>query len=181
MKIGLSMFFKLRPRNVKPMGKAKSWLVVCANLELKLKTINSHLTIPHLYALSNITMCDTPDGNGKYHNSRCIRRTFPNCGVAKKLTSLNSLNKETSVTWSMWELVSQEIKKATSTTSTIVKKRMLVTKPGKMGDLINELEKELEPFPEHLFNKDWQNDQLQMLRKNLPPKSTLSILDRRVR
>ena len=39
------------------------------------------------------------------------------------------------------------------------------------------MEKGLKPFPEHLFNKDWQNDQLQLLRHNLPNKSTLSILD----
>ena len=169
------------------MGKAKlvgCLCEYCTNLQLKLKVINTHQsakqaeTIPNLYSLCNITLCkDKKPSGSKYHHPSCMNRKCPDCGVRKLHNFLDPLEDtlDMEITWKRWELVTQEVKKGNTINK--VKKRGLVCKTKTMRVLLAELEKEIEPFPEHLFNKDWQNDQLQNLRQNMPNNAILSILD----
>ena len=183
--ISFSKFCQMRPRHIKTMGKAKlagCLCEYCANLKLKLDTINTHLamkqspTVTDLYALSNSTLCEKGPSS-KYHLPRCVQRECRDCGVDKIDTILKPFRdtEVQSVSWKRWELVVEEVKTKNSTKT--VKKRALVSKTGTVEELITELKEELRPFSEHLFIKDFQAHQLQELRQNLPQGSAMSILD----
>ena len=170
----------------KHMGKAK--LIVCqceycTNLQLKLKIINSYLaaeqkpTTQDLYSLSNNSMCQKSPDN-KYHQPSCLKQTCVNYGVCKLHNNyLEELSKvkDMDITWKHWELVPREI--VSKSKKSIIYMRCLVTKIRRMAIFIEELNKEFKPFPEHLFTKDWQNEQLQSLRTNMTKNTLLSILD----
>ncbi|KAJ8042545.1 hypothetical protein HOLleu_13627 [Holothuria leucospilota] len=183
VKIGLAKFNSLRSKHVKPMSAAKFAGCVCeycANFDLKVKAINTHLVAKQLspikdtYEFSALTMCPKPD-DSKFHKPECLKRTCTDCGVHQLDGKFAALRDNgMAVHWKRWELVKQVVKGETCKS---VKKRALLFKSGSMEELLGELMEEADPFPAHLFTKDWQNAQLQVLRSNLPQKSVLGILD----
>lgn len=58
-----------------------------------------------------------------------------------------------------------------------VKKRTLVEKVGTFANMVKEFKDELHPFAQHLFNKDWQNDQERILQRNLQVDEALGIFN----
>ena len=99
-----SKFAQLHPRYVKLQQKPQlvgCMCEYCANIQIKLKTLNSHLAAAHLesikdhYALSELTLCPKQDDQ-KYHHPKCIARTCKKCGTKKLLIHVDILVRENS-------------------------------------------------------------------------------------
>lgn len=85
------------------------------------------------------------------------------------------VNPAKKVEWKCWQMV--ETTCCTNQIEKQVKKRGLVVKSGTVTDLVKELKDEMEPFAEHLFNKDWQHQQEYNLRMKLGTDEVLGIFD----
>lgn len=185
IKISLSKFFLLRPLHIKTQKEANyrgCLCEYCENITLKLKVINAHLAavkvppIKDIYHFASITMCDKLDAD--FHHPQCVLRKCTNCGISQLDRHIEPLlHTETqNVEWKRWELITQKVQKGVDKLVD-VRTRTLIVKSGNMSELITELKEEGIPFAEHLFNKGWQNKQLQLIRSNLPQDSCLCILD----
>ena len=71
------------------------------------------------------------------------------------------------IKWSKWELV--KVGK-----STWMEK---VSKSGSVPECVTELLKELGPLYRHIFNSEWQRDQFQRLKENLPDDWAIATMD----
>lgn len=185
VKISISKFFQLRPKHVKTQQRSRyrgCLCEYCTNVSLKLKVINTHLSsvdtpqFNGVYDIVNATMCEKPP-NQDFHHPDCVKRKCELCGVGKLDDRLSPLMAQGSkaVQWQKWDLVMQQVQ--SGATKPDVRKRALVTKTGDLQTMLKELQNEVNMLSEHLFNKDWQNTQLQYLRSNLPKDSCLCILD----
>lgn len=172
IKISLSKFFLLRPLHIKTQKEANyrgCLCEYCENITLKLKVINTHLAavkvppIKDIYHFASITMCDKLDAD--FHHPQCVLRKCTNCGISQLDRHIEPLlHTETqNVEWKRWELITQKVQKGVDKLVD-VRTRTLIVKSGNMSELITELKEEGIPFAEHLFNKGWQNKQLQLIR-----------------
>lgn len=103
----------------------------------------------------------------------CIKRNCESCGIKhfrKHCQSFGDQERSKPIIWKKWSTVE---KKKTKT----VKRKALVTLEKNVGDLLQELEKELESYSLHLFNWHWQAAQFRTIRSNLPNKWILNVWD----
>lgn len=167
-KISLRTFYRMLPKNVLTSHKQKFQQCLCeycTNIDLKIKQLNTVLEgnkIEGRDALSESSLCPVP-------TLACSNRTCPNCGVDKVRTSILQLvDKSQSIKWEIWKMV--EVEKGG-------KRREKVQRQGNVGDLVEELMTELEPFSKHLLNFRWQYQQVRDIQSKLPSTWALVILD----
>ena len=110
-----------------------------------------------------------PPSNSRPENLQlkieAINHIKPNCGIHKLDIKLASLLDDTSgiVERKRWQMVVTAC--YTNKVAKQLKKRKRQIQSGNIGDFVQQLKKETEPFAEHLFNKDWQNHQETVLTK----------------
>ncbi|XP_071507484.1 uncharacterized protein [Diadema antillarum] len=181
--VSAGMFYSYRPKHVKTRGQAKyigCLCEYCENINLKIQAINSlHKgTFKDGYDVVKATMCPKPPEWDFNHHS-CISRKCKKCGVdmldQRLQPILADLDKTMIVKWKRWTIIKTtcHTKKGTKE----VKKRKPIEKQGTVQDLVKELKEEIDPFSEHLFNKDWQGNQEKNLRKNLQMNEVLGVYD----
>ena len=74
-------------------------------------------------------------------------------------------------------MIESTIQKKKTKTTSIIKKRSIITKTGTLDEFIKELKTEASPHALHMFNKDWQQKQYKELKNKLEPGSVISIMD----
>lgn len=182
LKIGLTKFAALRPRNIKPVGSIKfqgCLCTYCCNVDLKVAALNKLANsysmksmFEGVYGVYNATMC--PKGTQKYHKSSCIQRRCGSCGVhllIDQLTPLIQQHGGKEISWRKWE------RKTVNAGGKDVVRQELVTKTGKLEDCISELQDEVEPLSTHLFHAMWQHSQYSQLKSSLPKGWVLMVAD----
>ena len=130
--------------------------------------------------ISDATLCGNP-------NMACINRSCNDCGIQKLDEILEPLNglKKISVTWLKWRNV-QVSNKTTAGTSKKKSKPVLKKSKfhkefekqnGTLQELIEEMKASVETLSLHLFNYKWQYSQFNQIKKNLPEKTLLMVID----
>ncbi|XP_033630608.1 uncharacterized protein LOC117292604 [Asterias rubens] len=179
--VSAGIFYSLRPKNVKTKAQAKyvgCLCEYCENINLKIEAVNSiHKgTFKDGYDVIRTTMCPKPPGCDFNHPS-CITRKCTKCGVDKMDQRLHPIlaDPNKSIKWKRWTMVTTTCftKKGTKQ----VKKRKPIEMKGTAMDLVTELKTEIHPFSEHLFNKDWQNNQQKNLLNNIHMDEVLGVYD----
>ena len=184
VKIGRSAFCRLRPHHVKPQREGKYYGCLCEqceNVRLKVVALDQYLQTNDKHELKltdaqtcvNITLCNKPEGK-RFHQLSCIKRKCKSCGIKhfrNHFQSLGDQERSKPITWKKWSTVEKKLKNKT------VKRKALVTLQKNVGDLLQELEKELESYSLHLFCWHWQAAQFRTIRSNLPKKWILNVWD----
>lgn len=179
--VSRATFYKHRPKHVRTMQAAKysgCLCEYCENVNLKLTVINRLQPgcVKDAYELVSYTMCDRAV-DMQFNKPACIKRTCNECGVDKLDSKLGPILKDPTkeIEWKCWEMVFTTC--YSNNVAKQVKKRGLVTKTGTITAFVSELKGELQPFTEHLFNKDWQHKQELILRAKLRKDEVLGIFD----
>jgi hypothetical protein len=187
IKIGFTMFRKIKPENVRKISETsrRSCLCqVCCNVALKVDALKNHtktiktpanteqLTSIELNKdrLSNETMCPYQD----LPNAQCLNRTCNDCGTQKMTEYLKPIIDECQdekVTWFKWE--STEINKDNKIKRCV----SCVPKEHSFPEFLTEMKKDLELYPGHIFRAKWQQKQMTNCIKNLKPGSVAMVMD----
>ena len=172
--ISFSKFKKLKPASVLPFtaNKYRECLCeYCANIDLKLKTLNSLLLpekrIRDRYELNRITICKTDD-NGASKSIGCNNRACNDCGIHLfqayiESSLLPEVCKEQEITYEEW---------------TMNNGRMLkVTKKTTCREFEGIIQTALIPFSKHLLNAKWQWEQYKSISTEVPADTVVLCLD----
>ena len=131
---------------------------ICLNPILKVSRLNS---LSHKSESMRKLLKESMSGFEGVPHLLCVDRQCCECGTACVVRRLKEEFGELvqkSVSWSRWEVVKQ------GRTSRVEK----VKRSGMVGDCTAELGQELGPLCRHVFNAEWQRQQLQLLKANLP-------------
>ena len=171
-KLKISKFSSIRPKHVRPQREAKLFqclCIYCTNIDLKVESINKLKDLParikDKYALLNETMCP-PEENG-FHARACVDRLCEKC--PKTIPSVATVNNATVISWRQWERCNMQ--------GSLTKRMDIRQKTGTVGELLEDLRKDLEPFARHLFTAKWQQDQLSKLTRDPPQGTMITIMD----
>ena len=170
LNVSLRSFHRHKPKDIKSVRKMKfrqCLCEICLNPKLKVSSLNqlSHKS-ESVCELLNESMC----GFEGVPHLLCVDRKCCECGTACVMRRLKEEFGELvqkSVSWSRWEVVKQ------GRTSRVEK----VKRSGMVGDCTAELGQELGPLCRHVFNAEWQRQQLQLLKANLPTGWVLATCD----
>ncbi|XP_053391572.1 uncharacterized protein LOC123539851 [Mercenaria mercenaria] len=181
LKVSLSQFRKLRPKEVLTVKHQKFMSCLCEyclNAQFKIDSINQamkyhkiDLEIESKYHAVAITLCDKLTGNSE---RSCLERKCEECGTSKLKTFLNPLiqaDDSKEHTWKKWKLG------LVGTASKSVKRQILVEEKGSLSALIDELLECLEMLALHLFTARWQYKQFNDISKNVPENVVVTIAD----
>ena len=176
VKMGLSKFAAMRPQHIKLRSQVKyrgCLCEYCANMEHKITAINrvahrhnlkSPLTT--VKSLSKITLCDK--GDSQFHKIECIERRCSQCGVNKiteRLQNLLDAEHGDDLPWKKWERDPDS------------KKMILKAKNTNLVTIIEDLEKDAEPYAQHLFSASWQASQYAAISKQVPEGCIVMVYD----
>lgn len=184
VKLGYTLFTRLRPKNVRLISSRfldTCQCVCCLNVRLKLLAVNrlisktpslpSDLRVEDENALYNKLMC--AKGENKFHKPDCIQRECRNCSQRKEalqrhfqpLLSAN-LGK---LSWSRWTRGDGG--------------REPIVQTDTIQVLLDELIQDVvapyksTTFIQHLFTAFWQHDQYHLLKKQLKVGQVLVVMD----
>jgi hypothetical protein len=182
VKISRSKFASLRPANVKPQSKHtlnQCLCEYCANLELKLQVLHKLCNANRSknirkkigqdrYSVVDFTLCPKPEGL-RYHRRVCLERKCKDCGTKFLKKALAPMQSKTKVKWNSWGTTKVKWNSwGTITTSDGKEHKGLVQNETSSTQLIEELCKEVESMPGHLFNASWQYRRFTNLLEKLP-------------
>ena len=180
--ISYDKFAKLRPSNVKTMGKNTFFTCLCeycTNVEMKLTSLKSfsstkrltHSVPENKYEASRLTLCEKENNHYKVE---CLHRSCRNCGIQQldnKFQPLTEQYGEHMITWRMWENQRTVFNGKTST------RKMLKEHKTTINVLISNLKDDIATFSLHLANAQWQSLQFEHLRQNIPKEWILYVMD----
>ena len=188
IKIGLSKFMDLRPKNVRKLSlKHRQFCLCpyCLNIKYKIIAINKAVVENNLpidmkvedeHAFLDVLLCKKAKGK-KFHRRECV---FGKCDTCKDVHSqimahyeeFLTLDKE--VSWNYWGRSECEDGKI---------RRIMMTYKKTPADLVNDLVQDVvRPMQgitimEHMFVAAWQSEQFQELKNNLPTGWVLLLMD----
>lgn len=186
IKIGISKFCSIRPKNVllaKDSKMRQCLCEYCTNINLLLRSLsrlacNEHLVmdkVTDVYQLGNLTLC--PKGeDAKFHNNDCIHRSCSKCGVRAiedHYSGLMSAVGNGHVTWLQYETEKSDKNQE----GHAVTRKILVTKTGTIDILLKELAKQAINITLHLHRALWQNRQFHDLQVNIVSHWVVMVLD----
>ena len=172
MKIGFTMFRKLRPVQVSWASETNRHSCLCekcSNVALKVEALKRFKSTHHdlkgveivskRQIVSN-TLCKSEK---PYADMKCIDRQCSKCGTQKiqdEYRAFSQFNEET-IKWHKWERVNIEVQKR--------KKNVMscVPKETKFKDFFSEYIKDIDQLAKHLFIAEWHTDQLKVCSENL--------------
>ncbi|XP_033728817.1 uncharacterized protein LOC117317958 [Pecten maximus] len=186
-KVSYSKFVKCRPKNVKPVAHTKynqCLCEYCTNVELKVNSLVRFCSSQHIepfckdkYEVSRLTLCQKENG---FYKKQCIDRKCMECGVGaiEKLDTAVELIRQhglSDITWQSWtqEVVTKRVKGKEVTKRQMTQRKHTTT----VQNLIEELANSLKDFSKHLFNAQWQAEQFEKLKANIPDKWVLFCSD----
>ena len=184
IKIGFTMFRKLKPENVRKISETsrRSCLCqVCCNVALKLDALRNHIKTAsnteeltrielNKVKLSDVTMYPYDDSP----KAQCLNRTCNECGTHKMTDYLKPIPDECQyqqVNWFKWDSI--EINKDIKIESFV----SCVPKENSFSDFLAEMKKDLELYPGHIFRAKWQQKQMTNCIQNLKPGSVAMVMD----
>ena len=155
VKVGLSKFFELKPKNVLHMSKAPNDQCKCITHE------NFRLMLKPLKVEVNIKFWDTVLCNSSDLNSSCWKGDCNNCQGGILLMNIidqKELNNEDQVSWHIWELCNTTTKKGK-----VVKRVVKVYKEGCAGEQKELVQGAWGHYLEHvrikrIMSKEFQDD-----------------------
>ncbi|XP_052762893.1 uncharacterized protein LOC128205359 [Mya arenaria] len=189
MNIGFTKFTLLRPKNVRLLNKSHRQFCVCVscqNVKFKITALNAFawkVSVPEakieneISGFMDIVLCAKSD-TSRFHAISCIYKQCNACGefgqtIREHYKRLFELESHQKVVWHHWKRTEE---------GGIVRKR-LTTKKGSLNQAVQELVKDFEnpangaSFPKHHFEAEWQQMQFTRLKKNVPPKSALMVVN----
>ena len=133
--ISSSVFWDIKPKNIKPLHKTPLNMCQCdkcANINLKLKV----LKIPGIRNEQDLYKMLLCEKKGKFRHSNCVEQKCNGCKNWSEKIELEaiSLDKDANVHWQRWENI-EYVQKSGKT----VTKKILKPKPGTVRDCLNEL------------------------------------------
>ena len=178
--ICLSNFFRLRPKNIKPLHKTPLNMCQCdkcSNINCKLKVLN----IPEIKNEQDLYKALICEKTGRFRHADCVEQTCGACRNWRQKIEFYAMNldENRSIHWQRWENIEYKQKSG----KTVIKK-VLKTKSGTVRDCLNELIEHdvLNPgknitFVKHFFNQSYQFQVYQDCKKSLKPGQCLAIQD----
>ncbi|WAR09182.1 hypothetical protein MAR_019140, partial [Mya arenaria] len=189
MNVGFTKFTLLRPKNVRLLNKSHWQFCVCVscqNVKYKITALNAFASKVSVFeakidneisGFMDIVLCAKSD-TSRFHAISCIYKQCNACEdfgqtIREHYKPLLELESHQKVVWHHWERTEE---------GGIVRKR-LTTKKGSLNQAVQELVKDFESptqgasFPKHHFEAEWQQMQFTRLKKNVPPKSALMVVD----
>ena len=187
VKIGFTMFKKLKPENVRKISETnrKSCLCqICCNVALKVEALKEHIktieTPENKEQLSKITLekekissatvCefeDTPKAS-------CLERTCQTCStesLEEYLKDVTDESKDKNITWHQWGSI--EINKENKVKRCV----SCVPKENNIGSFLAELKQDMEVYPGHIFRARWQQKQMTNCIDHLRDGSVAMVMD----
>ena len=170
VKIGFTMFKKLKPENVRKISETnrKSCLCqICCNFALKVDALKKHIktieTPENKEQLSKIqieketiysaTVCEfenTP-------KAQCLERACQTCNtesLEEYFKELTYESKDKNISWYQWGSI--EINKENKVKRCV----SCIPKEDNVKSFLSELKKEVEVYPGHIFRARWQQKQI---------------------
>jgi hypothetical protein len=181
--VGFETFRRLRPKSVLLQRKTRlnqCLCEICTDIMLKLQALNravilakmNELQIRDKHELIELTMC--PKEHEQFCRHKCIYRTCQVCGIfmlKERLSPLCEQLQNKMVEWRKWEVRSYEHD------GKIKKKKVLITKRGRVPELVEELINETVELAKHIFVAHWQHNMFVQIRTHLPDDWALFVLD----
>ncbi|XP_038055143.1 uncharacterized protein LOC119727354 [Patiria miniata] len=189
-RVSYSKFTFLRPKNVRLLSKVHHEVctcVYCMNIKYKLMVVNRVINttkstsgvvkIADEYEFVNKLLCPVSDSQ-RFQNEECVFGTCDKCGnlgdTIRKM--YEPVIKEARGTWNWlhWERVEVIEGKP---------RRVLKTKQGSMGDVLEELINDAErpvqgvSFVKHIVTARWQHRQYSNLKEHLPENWAMMVMD----
>ena len=189
VKVSLSTFAALRPKETKPMKTIKlntCCCEYCLNMDMKIESLNKFCTSKGMresslgsrFAAVQKTLCRSDPATGEPRR-RCIERTCTDCGteaLRQQLQKPLDNFSKTPVGWRVWETVSQNIPDKEGGRK-IINKKMLNSKEGPLEELVSNFIGDTESFCMHISNASWQHRQLDKVSKNVPEDTVVMVCD----
>ena len=180
-KVSLSTFSRLKPKMVKVQGKipiASSLCDSCTNFKLQAQALSANgmkgivcggreavkrTVCRYEHLLNNSDPTKRVIGNFGFRD--CIFRECTKCGVFLLRNQIREANKEADynkcVKWHQWKNMKKVMK------GTEVNRVEKVQETGKLGTLLDKFLNSVENLSSHLFQCQWQYDQIVKLKANL--------------
>lgn len=171
IEISLSLFRKMRPTNVLLVeaNRFRTGLCEsCLNVTFKAHAFR-FLGIDSVfdkYSLIELSLC--PQSDNKYL-PECLKRECSNCGVetlkSKLMEAGSSIDKSKEIKWKQWKR------------DPVERRKIQVICVGTYETLVEETCQDLAKFPAHIHTAEWQKNQFNTLRQNLPSGYVVSVQD----
>jgi len=188
LKVSLSHFRKLRPKEVLTVNKTKFASCLCEyclNIEFKIdvlrRAIKSHdidhlCTIESKYDAVDISLCEKLRQDEEFHDRKCLERECDACGKQKLKTYLKPLidaqsDAETPYVWKRWKLGT------VGSAAGSCKRQVLAEQSGTLRELIDEFVEGVDFLSNHLFIARWQYKQFNEISKSVPENVVVTIAD----
>ena len=162
-KIGLTMFRKLRPIQVKRVLETSRRTCLCqkcCNVALKTEALKKLVGILKVdvdvltskHDIINLSVCAY---DGPYAKKQCLERQCADCGTQLISAHYHEVKQlPATITWNVWDYVQVEKNgQAKRIISCLVKETSL-------KDFFDAYEKDIHELSSHLFRADWQHQQM---------------------
>jgi hypothetical protein len=187
VKIGFTMYKKLKPENVRKISETnrKSCLCqICCNFALKVETLKKHVKTVETpdnkeqltkilldkENISSATLCqfeNTPKAS-------CLERTCQTCStqhLEEYFKDLTEESKNKNITWHSWGSI--EINKENKVKRCV----SCVPKENNIESFLAEMMQDLEVYPGHIFRARWQQKQMTNCIGHLKPGTIAMVMD----
>ena len=170
-KIGLTMFRKFRPIQVKRVLETTRRTCLCqkcCNVALKTDALKKHVAMEKLnvdtvvskHDIVNMTLCTY---TGNFAKKECLERQCDNCSTSSVSTHYQQVKQNMgTIKWNVWEYIQVE--------KNGQMKRIIscITKETSIAEFFDAYEKDIHSLSSHLFRADWQHEQMKKCTQQLP-------------
>ena len=182
-KIGITNFYKLKPKNVKKVSETnrKCCLCqVCCNAALALEAMNNFTATKQMkkeklnkQSAIDLVVCDY---TGEFAKPECLAKECGSCGINKLIENYQDVEQlygDENITYYKWESVSFNVKDG------VVKRCVsCVEKTSSVKDfLYQHLVTVVEPLASHLFRAKWQINMLETCKETLSDNEAVTVMD----
>ena len=169
-KLGLTSFYKLRPKQVKKVAETNRRTCLCqkcCNAALKAEALKKFTSTECSSDLAKSVITTKRDVikatlcayDTEHPRAACLNRTCSQCNAHLIITHYDGIvspNKGKQITWNSWEHIT--IMKD----DTPKKVMSCVTKTSTLEEFMEAYASDLEELPGHLFRADWQHQQMKL-------------------